>query len=93
MTITAAKEKFKTSRESFSDVAVVSVKLGREDLTVAAYEDSRIPSILVTRDTFSDDTSENQRMVFTRVSFEEFEGYKVWCCEIDGEELKACLVR
>lgn len=93
MTTTISKDETKVCRKSFSDVVAVSVNLECENMAVAAYDDSRIPSVLVTYDTFPADTSTNQKMKFKKISFEGFEGYRVWSCEIEGEELKACLVR
>lgn len=93
MTTTISKEEVKVCRKVFADVAAVAVNLGCENMAVAAYDDSRMPSVLVTYDTFPADTSTNQNMKFRRISFEGFEGYRVWSCEIEGEELKACLVR
>jgi len=94
MTTTLSTERdFKVSRKPFEDVVTVSVNLGCEDMTIAAYSDSEAPSVLITRDTFKNDTSTNQKIEFRNISFEEFHGYKVWCCEILEDELRACLVR
>ena len=94
MTTTLSTERdFKVSKEPFVDVVTVSVNLEREDMAIAAYNDSGIPSVLITRDTFRNDTSTNQKIEFRSISFKDFHGYRIWCCEIDGNELRACLVR
>lgn len=49
-----------------------------DDLVVVAYEDSKVPGILL-----SDGS---------KVAFEDFKNHKVWCCEIVGDEMRVCLV-
>jgi hypothetical protein len=84
---------FVISRKNFSDVAAVSVRLESETMAVAAYGDSRIPSIILTQDEFARDSSLSQKMRFKTIFFEEFEGYKIWSCDIDGDEMNVCLVK
>ena len=49
-----------------------------DDLVVVAYEDSKIPGVLL---------SDGSKVVF-----EDFKNHKVWCCEIVGDEMRVCLV-
>lgn len=93
MTATLDGKDLSISRSSFEDVVTVSVDLGCEDMAIAAYNDSGTPSVLITRDKFQNDTSTNQKIEFRTIYFKDFRGYRVWCCEINGDELRACLVR
>lgn len=92
-TLSSSREKICVSVESFAEVVAVSVKLDNECMAIAAYGESRTPSVVLTRETFDKDPSSNQKIEFVSIPFKQFEGYKVWCCEIEGDELKACLVR
>lgn len=80
-------------RHSFKHMKAVSLRLETEDMVVVAYDNSRAPSVILTRDGFSNDTSQNQSIDFTTVSLEGHEGYSIWCCEIVHDELRVCLVR
>lgn len=64
------------SLEKISAVAITA-PIG-DDLVVVAWEDSKVPGIIL-----SDGS---------KVSFKQFENHRVWCCEIVGEELRVCLV-
>lgn len=94
MTTTVSKKReFSISRKNFSEVVAVSVKIDSESMTVAAYGDARIPSVILIQEKFDRNTSASQEMRFETVHFEEFEGYKIWSCDIDEDEIKVCLVR
>lgn len=90
---TISGEKLKISRKNFTDVVAISVKLENEDMTVAAYGDSLVPSVILTSNSFQSEPSSNQRVDFKSIKFRDFEGYRVWCCDIEGDELKVCMVR
>lgn len=92
-TAVSKKSEFDISRNNFSDVAAVSVRLDSESMTVAAYGDSRTPSVILTQEEFARDASMSQEMRFETIHFEGFEGYKIWSCDIDEDEMKVCLVR
>jgi hypothetical protein len=59
-------------------VAVALAAPVKDDIVVVAYEDSKVPGILL---------SDGSKVVF-----EDFKNHRVWCCEIVGEELRVCLV-
>lgn len=83
----------KIKQVKFGGVAAVSVDLGRDDMAVAAYGEGRVPYVLLTSNNFSMDTNSRQQVGFEKVTFDSFEGYKVWCCEIEGGEMRVCLAR
>lgn len=91
--VSKKSEELGISRKNFSDVAAVSVRLDSESMTVAAYGDSRTPSIILTQEEFARDASMSQEMRFKTIYFKGFEGYKIWSCDIDGDEMNVCLVR
>ena len=91
--MSTSTEDFRICAGSFSEISAVSVELEGDNVAVAAYEDSRIPSIIITERNLSRSAEERQEMNFKRICFKGFEGYRVWCCEVEGNEMKVCLVR
>lgn len=89
---TAVRCEFLVSRKNFMDVAAVSVRLNSENMAIAAYKESRFPSIILTEEEFSRENTDRQEIKFETIEFKDFEGYKIWSCEIDGKEMKVCLV-
>lgn len=79
-------------RQDFGSTVALKVLFEDEqEVAVAAYQDGIFPSVIVTLDSFLEDTKENQRMDMYKVSFEQFRGYKIWCCEMVGNEMRVCL--
>jgi hypothetical protein len=90
----ATVEKENKIREvKFDKMAAMNVDLERDDMAIAAYGEGRVPYVLLTSNNFSMDTNSRQQVSFERVTFDSFEGYRVWCCEIEGGEMRVCLVR
>lgn len=92
MTLTSGKQN-KIKQVKFGGMAALSVDLGRDDMAVAAYGEGRVPYVLLTSNNFSLDANSRQQVGFEKIAFDSFEGYKVWCCEIEGSEMRVCLVK
>lgn len=90
----ATVEKENKIREvKFDKMAAMNVDLERDDMAIAAYGEGRVPYVLLTSNNFSMDASSRQQVSFEKITLDSFEGYRVWCCEIDGREMRVCLVR
>jgi hypothetical protein len=75
------------------DIVALEVEMGGETFTVAAYGDGAVPSIMLTHDKFFAPTDQNQKRDFTKISFIDLKGYKIWSCDREGETLKICMMR
>ena len=65
------------------DVAALEVLLNEDEMVIAAYGDSKCPSVLVGKGSEP----------FTKITFLDFEGMKVWSAEISGRTLRVCLAK
>lgn len=95
MTTAEIKEKGRSGFESprFKEVRPLCVKLDSDDMVVVAYENFKFPSVIITNETFARDVNSRQEVNFKTVSFESYEGYRIWSCEIVDDEMRVCLVR
>jgi len=65
------------------DLAALEILLNEDDIVIAAHSDSKLPSILVGKGSEP----------FTKITFLDFEGMKVWSAEISGRILRLCLAK
>lgn len=65
-------------------VVVLEVDPIDEDLVIAAYGDSNIPSLIF---------QNKETREFTDIRFREFEGFKIWAADLNHDSLKVCLLR
>lgn len=82
----------KIIRREFKDSELLRVQLKSDDMVLVACNNSRIPSVMITNDKISN-AGESQKIEFETISFEDYEGYRIWCCEIVDDEIRVCLVK
>jgi hypothetical protein len=75
------------------DIVTLELELNSDSVSVAAFGDASMPSVMLTNDKFSAPIAQNQKNDFTKVVFEGLKGYKIWSCEHSGEILKICLMK
>ena len=78
-----------------ADEKMVAMELTveNENLTVAAFGDGIVPSIILTSDSFVFPTHMSQVKPFFKISFPELKGFKVWSCDMSSDSMKLCFVR
>lgn len=79
--------KIKTETKTISkheDVVVIEVFF-EESFTVVALGEGLFPSVIL--------EFENSKNKKEKIAFEEFKGFKIWCCESYGESLRICLLK
>jgi hypothetical protein len=78
----------------FSHKDFVGIEIEMDcDMVIAAYADANFPSVMLTSNDFDYGIGQNQAKKFTKITFLDFSGFKVWAAEYSDEKLKVCLRR
>jgi hypothetical protein len=71
-------------KEQTPKIAAIEMASIGEDLIIAAYGDGNIPSLILQ----NQETGE-----LSKIKLDNFEGYKIWCAELNCDSIKVCLVK
>ena len=77
---------------SYKDFVGIEIEMDCE-MAIAVYSDSNAPSIMLTSNNFDYGIGQNQARKFTKITFVDFCGFKIWAAEYSDEKLKVCLRR
>jgi hypothetical protein len=66
------------------DIVALEVEVENDSLLIAAYGDGIVPSIILS----NQETGE-----FLKIPFPDFEKFKIWSADLNGDSLKVCLTR
>lgn len=73
-------------RKQSENLVAIEVRLKDDDIMIAAYGDSLFPSVILTE-------TDAQQRNFSKLTFVEFERFKVWSADLSGDILRVCLIR
>lgn len=66
------------------DIVALEVEVENDNLLIAAYGDGLVPSIIL---------NNQETGGFSKINFSEFENFKIWSADLNGDSLRICLVR
>lgn len=71
-------------RSRSENIAAIEIDNIDENFMIAAYGDRNIPSLILQ----NQETKE-----FSHIRFKDFEKFKIWSADLNGDSLKVCLVK
>lgn len=71
----------------------MEVVVDNKNMTVAAFGDGTVPSVILTSNSFAFPTDTSQTKSFFKISFPNLKGFKVWSCDISLDSLKLFFIK
>lgn len=71
----------------------MEVVIASKNMTVAAFGDAMVPSVILTSNSFAFPTHTRQTKSFFKISFPNLKGFKVWSCDISSNSLKLFFIK